>query len=89
MDMHIYIKVSGNVLVYFFNWKWHISSLSITAGIATGWQRINHITFFISRQLATSFSSKLPEPAVAKATTVPLLHLFFSGVDDLPVPAAL
>lgn len=81
MDMqyaHIY-KSFRKCFSLLFNWKWHVSSLSITAGIAKGWQRINHITFFISRQLATSFSSKLPEPAVARATPVALLHLFFLG----------
>lgn len=35
------------------------------------------------------FLSKGPEPAAARASAAALSHLFFSGADDLPAPAAL
>lgn len=86
--MLIYIKVERKCFSLFCQLEMacHVSVHSNSC--CKGWQRINHSRFYFNTT-SNMFSSKVPEPAAVRATTVLLLDSLISGEDDLPAPAAL
>lgn len=48
-----------------------VSTLSITAAITKGWQRISQNSGFYLKTTSDMFASKLPEPPAARGMTVP------------------